>query len=260
MCYNFVRQSVFSRQSTLTLTGCQNEQEKEEQQALKSILQNLQNHISKLNSVTQRLDTINLTISGTNPRKIDTETVPHTTPTSNTKIKIVQEQSKSNDTSCRVCKSTKKANKAFNEMFSKMKSPHIVSQQVLATDNSASEKKSIECPVGREDLGVSGWTLLHTISVYFPVQPTGEDKTRMQTFLTLFGQFYPCKECGQEFLEYIHSKPPQLDSREDLMQWMCQAHNDVNERLGKDKFNCSVASLDQRWKSGNSSCNSEIFE
>lgn len=30
--------------------------------------------------------------------------------------------------------------------------------------------------------------------------------------------------------------------------WMCEQHNEVNEKLGKQKFPCNLAALDERWR------------
>ncbi len=46
----------------------------------------------------------------------------------------------------------------------------------------------------------------------------------------------------------LHRKmPPAVDSQSDFELWMCEAHNQVNARLGKPLFNCKVAAL--RWPS-----------
>jgi FAD-linked sulfhydryl oxidase len=42
--------------------------------------------------------------------------------------------------------------------------------------------------------------------------------------------------------------PPDVSGRVALSRWLCERHNDVNERLGKDKFDC--AKTDERWKDG----------
>jgi len=34
--------------------------------------------------------------------------------------------------------------------------------------------------------------------------------------------------------------------RKEFAQWMCEAHNHVNRKLGKPDFDCSK--VDQRWK------------
>lgn len=40
--------------------------------------------------------------------------------------------------------------------------------------------------------------------------------------------------------------PPQVDCKDDLEQWMCKLHNNVNARLGKPAFNCVF--VRSRWQ------------
>lgn len=41
-----------------------------------------------------------------------------------------------------------------------------------------------------------------------------------------------------------------LFGRRGLMRWMCEAHNEVNGKLGKAGFDCSDGSLEERWGKG----------
>ena len=44
--------------------------------------------------------------------------------------------------------------------------------------------------------------------------------------------------------------PPEeaVKTRAGVEGWMCRAHNEVNERLGKEKFECR--DVGQRWRDG----------
>jgi FAD-linked sulfhydryl oxidase len=42
--------------------------------------------------------------------------------------------------------------------------------------------------------------------------------------------------------------PPVTHSRRALMQWMCELHNEVNDRMGKQTFDCSK--YEERWRTG----------
>jgi hypothetical protein len=41
-----------------------------------------------------------------------------------------------------------------------------------------------------------------------------------------------------------------VESRAALARWVCALHNEVNEKLGKAKWPCDVAALDERWRLG----------
>jgi FAD-linked sulfhydryl oxidase len=72
----------------------------------------------------------------------------------------------------------------------------------------------------------------------FPLKPTPSDREALKTFIHLFARLYPCGECGQHFTELLKKYPPQTSSREAASMWGCAVHNRVNERLGKEQFDC----------------------
>ncbi|QLL33973.1 hypothetical protein HG536_0F02980 [Torulaspora globosa] len=98
------------------------------------------------------------------------------------------------------------------------------------------------------ELGNSSWNLLHSITATYPSKPSEQKKAEMKQFLTIFSHIYPCSWCARDFEKFIEQNAPKVDSREDLGRWMCEAHNAVNEKLGKEKFDCNFWA--KRWKDG----------
>ena len=45
-----------------------------------------------------------------------------------------------------------------------------------------------------------------------------------------------------------------VGSRTELSVWLCEAHNRINQLLGKEAFPCNIAALDARWKHGGPHC------
>lgn len=41
---------------------------------------------------------------------------------------------------------------------------------------------------------------------------------------------------------------PKVSNREEFGQWMCEAHNAVNVKLGKKEFDCRF--WEERWRTG----------
>ena len=97
-------------------------------------------------------------------------------------------------------------------------------------------------------LGSSSWTFLHTMAANYPEKPTDTQKKEMNEFLNIFSRVYPCFWCAKDFEKYIRENAPRVGSREELSRWMCDAHNRVNKKLGKPKFNCDF--WKQRWEEG----------
>lgn len=48
----------------------------------------------------------------------------------------------------------------------------------------------------------------------------------------------------------MRANPPDVSGREGLGRWLCERHNEVNERLGKERFECVEKRLGERWRDG----------
>lgn len=44
------------------------------------------------------------------------------------------------------------------------------------------------------------------------------------------------------------TRPPEVQGRKEFGLWMCNAHNEVNRKLGKQEFDCSK--WEERWRDG----------
>ncbi len=50
------------------------------------------------------------------------------------------------------------------------------------------------------------------------------------------------------FCNRLQTHPPLVQNRDCFAHWMCEMHNEVNERLGKPQFDCSK--VHERWLDG----------
>ena len=108
-----------------------------------------------------------------------------------------------------------------------------------------------DCPPDVERLGRHTWTFLHTTASYFPPQPSSHQKSAMLSLLRALPTLYPCGTCADHLGTYLSTHPPEPEvdrGRDALERWLCGVHNEVNERLGKDKFECG--DVPQRWRDG----------
>lgn len=48
--------------------------------------------------------------------------------------------------------------------------------------------------------------------------------------------------------EELFRNPPRVSNRSELIKFMCDLHNEVNDRMGKSLFDCSK--YEERWKTG----------
>ncbi|OQD81978.1 hypothetical protein PENANT_c024G08566 [Penicillium antarcticum] len=109
------------------------------------------------------------------------------------------------------------------------------STPALAT--SSSNETSAECPPDVEQLGRSTWTLLHSMAATYPEKANTEHQDNMRGFLKFFSKLYPCWVCAEDFQTWMAhpsgKNQPRLESRKEFGWWMCEAHNEVNRKLGK---------------------------
>ncbi|CAG8085109.1 unnamed protein product [Penicillium olsonii] len=109
-----------------------------------------------------------------------------------------------------------------------------------------------DCPPDVEQLGRSTWTLLHSMAATYPEKASTEHQNNMQGFLKFFSKLYPCWVCADDFQTWMAHpsgrNQPKLGSRKEFGWWMCEAHNEVNRKLGKKEFDCRF--WEERWRSG----------
>ncbi|EEH18899.2 hypothetical protein PABG_01218 [Paracoccidioides brasiliensis Pb03] len=109
-----------------------------------------------------------------------------------------------------------------------------------------------DCPPDVETLGRSTWTLLHSMTATYPKTATPQQQNDMHSFLTLFGKLYPCWVCAEDFHTWMNepsgANKPRLKTRAEFGNWMCEAHNEVNRKLGKKEFDCRK--WEERWRTG----------
>ncbi|KAI1716351.1 erv1 / alr family domain-containing protein [Ditylenchus destructor] len=142
------------------------------------------------------------------------------------------------DRPCKACTSTE-------EML--MWSKKLAKKKETENNNSNSTKRT-DCPLNTDELGRSTWNLLHTMAAYYPDKPNSEEKKNMSDTLTSLSKTYPCPHCAEDFRKDITKHPPELDNRGKLSKWVCELHNRVNVKLGKDEFDCNRTM--ERWFDG----------
>ncbi|EDU44629.1 ERV1 Mitochondrial sulfhydryl oxidase [Pyrenophora tritici-repentis] len=143
---------------------------------------------------------------------------------------------------CRTCNDVK----SLFAMSGKLPTKRTQSQPTTTT--AAAPTLPADCPPDVEELGRSSWTLLHSITGAYPVNPSPQLQSETKSFLTTFGKLYPCWVCAEDFQAWMQKNTPRVSSRSEFGEWMCEAHNAVNEKLGKQTFDCKR--WEERWRTG----------
>jgi FAD-linked sulfhydryl oxidase len=66
--------------------------------------------------------------------------------------------------------------------------------------------------------------------------------------MSLFSKLYPCWVCAEDFQDFMEKNKVRTESRREFGMWMCEAHNEVNRKLGKKEFDCDR--WEERWRTG----------
>lgn len=127
-----------------------------------------------------------------------------------------------------------------------------VAEDTKSTTETKPENSKLRanCPPDSEALGRATWTFLHTMAANYPEKPDFSEQVDMLSFFNTFSKIYPCWYCADDFRKWmnVRQNKPRVSSQEELNIWLCEAHNNVNRKLGKKEFNCQDWMY--RWKKG----------
>jgi hypothetical protein len=97
--------------------------------------------------------------------------------------------------------------------------------------------------------GPAGWLFLHCVTFGYPYSINSENpdhqtkKQDYKTFFTSLGKVMPCRYCRDSYEEFIKESPidNSLNTRKDLVRWLYDIHNKVNQKLGV--ADCNIIGL-----------------
>jgi hypothetical protein len=81
--------------------------------------------------------------------------------------------------------------------------------------------------------GPPAWTFLHTVSFNYPDNPTDQDKQNYFDFFNSLKHVLPCDKCKKHYKENSTGLKNNLNTKDDLVNWLINIHNDVNKKNGK---------------------------
>jgi hypothetical protein len=88
--------------------------------------------------------------------------------------------------------------------------------------------------------GPYGWKYFHFVALAYPLNPTEEDKINYYNFYIFFGKTLPCQNCINNYNEHLQKYPLTnniLSTKDTLLKWTIDIHNEVNKKLDKKIYN-----------------------
>jgi len=87
--------------------------------------------------------------------------------------------------------------------------------------------------VGPDVWGPCFWTTMHIVSLGVPVSPSAEEQQGIRAFYESLQVVIPCPICREHYKQALVAMPLRLQSRAELIEWVYEIHNYINEQLGK---------------------------
>ncbi|KAI0121671.1 augmenter of liver regeneration [Xylariales sp. AK1849] len=150
---------------------------------------------------------------------------------------------------CRTCSSGSAFKTFASQARTGLKAGALPSAAAAAAATAAPTASApSDCPPDVEALGRSTWTLLHSIAATYPSKPSVSQQSDLRSFMSVFSRLYPCWVCADDFQSYMEKERIEVGSRDEFGTWLCEAHNAVNVKLGKERFDCKR--WQERWRTG----------
>jgi hypothetical protein len=89
---------------------------------------------------------------------------------------------------------------------------------------------------GPDVWGPHGWKFLHFVTLGYPYNPSNNIKETYYNFFNHFAKVIPCSICANHFQQNLKKHPLDetvLSSKENLINWGIDIHNEVNLSHGK---------------------------
>jgi hypothetical protein len=77
---------------------------------------------------------------------------------------------------------------------------------------------------------------MHIVSLGSPTRPSAEEQEGIRKFYESLQVVIPCPVCKNHYKEALKLMPMRTESRDELVEWVYDIHNHVNDQLGKKQM------------------------
>ena len=92
--------------------------------------------------------------------------------------------------------------------------------------------------------GSHAWIFLHAVTMHYPNNPTPQDRQNMRNFFNSVQYILPCDICSQNLQRHMSRYPLTnnvLASKDSLINWLIDIHNEVNKQNHKSVYSYNKA-------------------
>ena len=82
------------------------------------------------------------------------------------------------------------------------------------------------------------WATMHIVSLGYSTKPTEEERAGVIAFYNSLATTIPCPICKTHYAAFLKKSPVEAaaHNRQDLIHWVFELHNNVNDQLGKRRI------------------------
>lgn len=88
------------------------------------------------------------------------------------------------------------------------------------------------------------WFFIHSVTLGYPNNPTEADKQNFKQFFESLGKVLPCIKCRNNYKQHLAKLPLDdnvMSSRDKLVKWLIDVHNEVNISTQKSPMSYETA-------------------
>jgi hypothetical protein len=98
------------------------------------------------------------------------------------------------------------------------------------------QKKFPPYGIGPAVWGPCFWTTMHIVSLGVSTAPSAEEQEGIRKFYESLQVVIPCPLCRSHYKEALIAMPLRTRSRDELVEWVYDIHNYINQQLGKSQM------------------------
>lgn len=114
-------------------------------------------------------------------------------------------------------------------------------------------------PQSKEEAGAHYWNTMFNIASLYPQHPSRDDKINTHNLIKSIVSKFTCQECIDNAFAFMRKHPAELDSRENLLKWLCRLKNNSNVHAGKPEIDCDSFLLNS-FDASSTECKSCMIE
>ena len=99
--------------------------------------------------------------------------------------------------------------------------------------------------------GPHAWHFLHTVTLFYPINPTPKQKKIYKLFFHNLADVLPCSHCSSNYKFHLKQHPIDdfLHNRQTLVSWLVKIHNLTNQNLKKKNQSFTLEQFTKLYKS-----------